>query len=271
MSRRVWVNGALSDGRIDVTDSSVLRGDGCFEVMRAYDGRVFAAADHLDRLEESAQKLEIALPAREELLSWIEAAAEGEPNGAIRVVVTRGSAMPGEDQHPVVVVFAHQWNRGPDAVALGPVRAPWHSAGEDWELSGAKVLSYAPNLSATRSARGDGFDDALLVTPGGVILEGPTFSLAWVCDGVIETPELSLGILDSITRRHVLGLALTEGIAIAEGTWNLNRLESADEVMALSTIRQVQAVSRVGTLEFEPGPVTQRLSGSYAQLVGSVL
>ena len=271
MSRKIWVNGALSDGRIDVTDSSVLRGDGCFEVMRAYEGRVFAAADHLDRLEKSARKLEIALPPRENLLSWIEAAAGDEPNGAVRVVVTRGSALPGEEQDPVVVVFAHQWSRGSETVTLGPVRAPWHGAGEDWELSGAKVLSYAPNLSATRAAKADGFDDALLVSTGGVVLEGPTFSVAWVCDGVIETPALSLGILDSITRRHVLDLATGEGIVIAEGSWNLSRLQVADEVMAWSTIREVQAVSKVGSLEFEPGPVTRGLSGSYAQLVGSAI
>lgn len=270
MSRKVWVNGALSDGRIDVTDSSVLRGDGCFEVMRAYGGRVFAAADHLDRLEASARMLEIALPPRSDLLSWIDAAAADEPDGAVRMVVTRGSAIPGEDQDPRVVVFAHLWSRGPDAVALGPVRAPWHSAGEDWELSGAKVLSYAPNLSATRSAKAAGFDDALLVSTGGLVLEGPTFSVAWVCDGVIETPGLSLGILDSITRRHVLDLAAGEGMVTAEGAWDLGRLESADEVMALSTIRQVQPVSKVGHLAIDPGPVTRSLSRAYAQLVGSL-
>ncbi|MGF1616759.1 MAG: aminotransferase class IV [Acidimicrobiia bacterium] len=271
MSRKVWVNGVLSDGRIDVTDSSVLRGDGCFEVMRAYQGRVFAATDHLDRLEKSARMLGIALPAREDLLSWIEGAAADQPDGAVRVVVTRGSAIPGEEQHPLVVVFAHLWSEGPDAVALGPVRAPWHGAGEEWELSGAKVLSYAPNLSATRSARADGFDDAVLISTEGVVLEGPTFSLAWVCDGVIETPALSLGILDSITRRHVLDLAAEEGLVTVEGSWNLSRLETADEVMALSTIRQVQPVSKVGNLAFDPGPVTRRLSRAYAQLVGSAL
>ncbi|MEX1038073.1 MAG: aminotransferase class IV [Acidimicrobiia bacterium] len=271
MTRKVWVNGALSDGRIDVTDSSVLRGDGCFEVMRAYQGRVFAAAEHLDRLEKSASTMEIALPDRCQLRRWIEAAAQDEPNGAVRVVVTRGSAIPGEDQEPVVVVFAHQWSRGPDAVALAPVHAPWHGAGEIWALTGAKILSYAPNLSATRSARTDGFDDALLLTSERLILEGPTFSVAWVRDGVLETPSLSLGILDSITRRHLLDLASTAGMVISEGSWSLERLETADEVMALSTIRQVQPVIKVGALEFVSGLITERLAGSYAQLVGSAL
>lgn len=269
MDNKVWVNGAESDGRIDVTDSSVLRGDGCFEVMRAYDGRVFAVDEHLARLEVSAAKLDITLPPRGELARWVEAAAGDQPQGAIRVVVTRGSAIPGEPQVPVVIVFAHQWSKGSDTVTLGPVPAPWHSAGASWELSGAKVLSYAPNMAAGRAAKGQGFDDALLVTTGGTILEGPTFSVAWVCDGVLETPGLELGILDSITRRYVLDLAASVGIGVTEGSWELGRLEDADEVMAMSTIREVQSVTRVGVLQFEAGEVTSLLARALAQLVAS--
>jgi 4-amino-4-deoxychorismate lyase len=264
-----WVNGVESEGRIAVTDSSVLRGDGCFEVLRAYDGSAFAVAEHLDRLEMSASKLEIALPSRSDIAAWVESAAQVEPNGAVRVVVTRGSSIPGEQTPPLVVVFAHRWDRGGETLSLGPVSAPWHSAGADWELSGAKVLSYAPNLAATRSARHSGFDEALLVTPNDVILEGPTFSVAWVRDGVLETPSLDLGILDSITRRHVLSLAVAAGIETREGEFALDRLESADEAMALSTIREVQPVSSVGSLRFTQTEVTSRLSEAFAQLVAS--
>jgi 4-amino-4-deoxychorismate lyase len=86
---------------------------------------------------------------------------------------------------------------------------------------------------------------------------------------VIETPSLDLGILDSITRRHVLDLAAAAGIETREGEYTLGRLEAADEVMALSTIRQVQAVSSVGSLRFTQWEVTSRLSKAFAQLVGS--
>jgi branched-subunit amino acid aminotransferase/4-amino-4-deoxychorismate lyase len=130
-------------------------------------------------------------------------------------------------------------------------------------------LSYAPNLAATRSARHSGFDEALLVTPHDVILEGPTFSVAWVRDGVLETPSLDLGILDSITRRHVLDLAVSAGIEIREGEFALDRLGSADEVMALSTIREVQPVSSVGKFRFTQTEVTSRLSEAFVQLVAS--
>jgi branched-subunit amino acid aminotransferase/4-amino-4-deoxychorismate lyase len=264
-----WINGVESEGRIAVTDSSVLRGDGCFEVLRAYDGSAFAIDEHLDRLERSASKLEIPLPSRSDIATWVESAAQIEPNGAVRVVVTRGSAVPGEPSTPLVIVFAHRWDRGGETLSLGPVSAPWHSAGADWELSGAKVLSYAPNLAATRSARHSGFDEAMLVTSDDVILEGPTFAVAWVRGGVLETPTLDLGILDSITRRHVLDLAVMAGIETREGEYALDRLESADEVMALSTIREVQPVSSVGSLRFAQTEVTGRLSQAFAQLVAS--
>jgi 4-amino-4-deoxychorismate lyase len=269
MIDRFWVNGVESEGRIAVTDSSVLRGDGCFEVLRAYDGRVFAIEEHLDRLERSASKLEMALPPASDVATWIETAAQEEPNGAVRVVATRGSAIPGEQSIPLVIVFAHRWDRGGESMSLGPVRAPWHSAGVDWELSGAKILSYAPNLAATRSARHSGFDEAMLVTPDDVILEGPTFSVAWVRGGVLETPSLDLGILDSITRRHVLNLAVGVGIETREGEHKLDQLESADEVMALSTIREVQVVDSVGSLQFTQKEVTNRLAEAFAQLVAA--
>ena len=146
-----------------------------------------------------------------------------------------------------------------------PVKAPWHAAGEDWELAGAKVLSYAPNLSASRRALAEGYDDALLTTTEGVILEGPTFSVAWVVGGVLETPGLELGILDSITRRVMLEIAADLGVDVAQGTWPLDRLLEAEEVLALSTAREIQPVSIVGTMRFPEGAVTADLARRYYQ------
>lgn len=265
MDSRIWINGVLSDGTIPVTDSSILRGDGCFEVLRSYGGRVFSLDRHLDRLERSASKMMIPIPDRHEISRWVNWAAEDHPDGSVRIVVTRGSAIPGTVPEPRVIVFSHPWNRDGSATTLMPVSAPWHSAGIEWELSGVKVLSYAPNLAATRSARTHGFGDALLISRDGVILEGPTFSVAWVIDGILETPTLELGILDSITRRVILEIANEFGIPTATGRWDSPRLEEAAEVMALSTIREVQAVTGVGRLEFSPGSVTRRLSDGLTQ------
>lgn len=267
MISRVLINGEASDGRIPVTDSSVLRGDGCFEVLKTYDGEAFGLEGHLDRLERSAERLKLDLPPRSQLTEWIDQIAAEVDDGAVRVVVTRGSAVPDLDEPSRVIVFGHPWPASPEPARLYPVEAPWHAAGVDWDLAGAKILSYAPNLSATRRANSEGFDDALLLTTDGLVLEGPTFTVAWVMDDVLETPTLDLGILDSITRRVVLDLARDLGIEVVQGTWGLDRIGRASEVLAMSTTREVQPVGEIGDLRFAEGPVTRRLADAFDELV----
>lgn len=262
-----YINGEVSDGRIPITDSSVLRGDGCFEVIRSYRGEPFGLAEHLDRLEISASRLGIPLPDRVDLADWIASSASELGDCVVRVVVTRGSSVPGLDDPPRVIVFSHTWDMDQSAARLFPVIAPWHAAGTPWELSGAKIISYAPNLAATRRAQAEGFEDALLLTTDGTILEGPTFSIAWVVDGVLETPSLELGILDSITRKVVLASAGELDLDVVEGAWALDRLAEASEAMAFSTMREVQPVGEIGDLGFDPGPVTKSLAEAFDALI----
>lgn len=268
MITTILLNGEPSDGRIPVTDSSVLRGDGCFEVLKSYQGRPFALDKHLDRLERSAKALEIELPSRESLAAWVTATSEELGDGAVRVVVTRGPSIPGMEGAPNIIVFGHPWRLSGEPGRLMPVVAPWHAAGVDWQLAGAKLLSYAPNVAATRTAKTSGFDDALLITDESVVLEGPTFSIAWMAGDVLETPGLEMGILDSITRGVALDLARGLAIEVSEGRFELSRLEAASEVMALSTIREVQPVVLVGDREWEPGPVTERIAAAFKSLTG---
>jgi branched-subunit amino acid aminotransferase/4-amino-4-deoxychorismate lyase len=263
----VIINGAPSDGMIPVTDSSVLRGDGCFEVLASYDGRPFALEAHLSRLQRSAAALDIALPTRSEMEGWIEKAASDVGDGYVRIVVTRGSSVPGLDHPSHVIVFGHTSDRSHQPARLLPVEAPWHAAGVDWDLAGAKMLSYAPNMAATRRAQAEGFEDALLVTTRDEVLEGPTFSVGWIVNGVLETPGLDLGILESITRGLVLDIAKALGFPVTEGRWQLDRLDEASEVTAWSTVREVQPVVAIGKKTWEPGPVTERLSKEFADRI----
>jgi 4-amino-4-deoxychorismate lyase len=123
-------------------------------------------------------------------------------------------------------------------------------------------------MAATRRAVAEGFGDALLTTVDDTILEGPTFSVAWVVDEVVETPTLELGILDSITRRVMLELAEELGLEVVESSWGLERLDNATEVMALSTIREFQPVAAVGHRRFGEGRVTADLARLFFQKVG---
>jgi branched-subunit amino acid aminotransferase/4-amino-4-deoxychorismate lyase len=261
----VLIDGEPAD-HIPVTDSSVLRGDGCFEAVSCHDGVPFALEWHLDRMERSCRLLEMSMPDRRLLRDWCRAAA-AHGGDMLRIVVSRGDALPGATHGGRCIVINHDAPLRPVSVRLWPLVARWHPAGEPTELAGAKTLSYAPNLAATRTAVAAGFDDALLLSTEGVVMEGPTFSIGWVVGGVLETPPLDLHILDSITRRVALLLAHRLAIPVREERFGQERLELASEVMVWSTARKVIPVTAVGERAFEPGPVTARLRAAFADYV----
>jgi 4-amino-4-deoxychorismate lyase len=264
----VLIDGVVTD-RIPVTDSSVLRGDGCFEAVSCHNGTPFALEWHLDRMERSCAILEMPMPDRRLLTDWcLQAASHG--GGMLRIVVSRGDALPGADHGQRCIVINHETPRRPSAVRLSPQVTLWHPAGRPGHLVGAKTLSYAPNLASTRAAVSAGFDDALLLAEDGTILEGPTFSIAWVVDGVLETPPLDLGILDSITRRTALLLAEGLGIEVRQPRAGLERLGEADEAMVWSTARKVIPVSAVGDTEFEAGPMAGGLLAAFEDRISSI-
>lgn len=243
------------DGMLPATDSSVLRGDGVFEALRTFDGVPFALEEHLDRLDASAALMELP-PAQRDLLSaWVSRVAITEGPGLVRIVVTRGDATTPSR----TIVLSQAVPATPAPFTVAPVAAPWHPAGRPWRLAGAKTLSYAPNLDATRQAQSLGHSDALLIDDHGIVLEGPTFSAAWVRDGVLETPGLDLGILASITRRQVLDIAADLGIETREGRFSLDRLETATDLMAISTVKQVTPVVACGALAPPRTGVAERL------------
>jgi branched-chain amino acid aminotransferase len=266
----VLINGEPTDGRLDVLDSAVIRGDGCFESIRVYDGEPFQAERHLARLERSAGMLDLSLPDLGEIAGWVRQVAGGHHRALVRVIVTRGSIV-GDGPRGRVIVLDHLFEPPTGPARLLPVAAPWHPGGVDWRLAGAKTLSYAPNLSAARAARESGFDDALLVSRQGALLEGTTFSVAWVAEGALETPSLGLGILDSITRQLVIEDATMAGLNVVEGEWGADRLVEATEMIAMSTVREVQGVAVVGELEFPIGKVTALLQDRFAHRIGNAV
>lgn len=256
------VDGNL-DGSVPSTDSSVLRGDGCFEAIRVYGGEPFRLDAHLDRLARSAEAMAITVPERDVLAGWVSRAIAGKESCVVRIVLTRGPAVPGLDGPGRCVVLSHPVPPPPPGVRMWPVRAPWHPAGRDWELAGVKTISYAPNLAAGRVAHAHGATDALLVSDDGTILEGPTFSVGWFKGSTAFTPALDLGILDSITRRAVFEIWSD----VQEVRAELEALWEADEVFAMSTIKEVAPVVAVGEVAFSPGRSTGLLAQRFAELV----
>ena len=258
-------NGRPVPPAVSIFDPMVVRGDGCFEALRSYGGYLFGLAEHLARLARSAQALGIALPPVPYIGEWARQVAVQQGDGVLRIFVSAG-----DHGANVYVVSTDLPDLQPEHRLL-EVSAPWHPAGAAWELAGVKTLSYAPNMAATRVAQAAGFDDALLVSREGVILEGPTSAVIWVVEGVIETTSLDLGILDSVTRRISLSQAREHGIVIREGHYPLSRLAEADEVAVLSSVKEVKPVRAVGERTFPAGPVTTLLARSYREAVENLV
>lgn len=230
----------VAQAQIPVTDEGLLRGDGVFEVVRLYGGRPYGLEEHLQRMGRSAAALRLPFDIdavrgdAEKLLEHAEPA-----DGALRLLVTRGGRRIGlvEDLHPL-----------PDTVALRTV-----TYSPTRVLDGVKSLSYAANMLATRLAKEQGADEALLVTPHGRVLEGPTTTFFYVLDGALYTPPLEDRILDSITRR-----ALFEVTDAAERITTLDDLPQVSEAFLASSAREVQPVHAIDEIAIPaaPGPVS---------------
>ncbi|MDF1596071.1 MAG: aminotransferase class IV [Acidimicrobiia bacterium] len=269
---RVLIDGKEVDpvtASISVFDWGVVRGDGCFEALRSYDGVAFAVDAHLDRLMNSAAVLGMGtmLPDRSLIADWVETAAADGGDCVVRVIATRGGTDVHIDAPPRLIVFWEELPLLPSSITLVEISAPWHSGGFPWKLAGVKGLSYGPNMASVRMAKSAGFDDALLVSREGIMLEGPTNSVGWVVDGVVETPSLDLGILSSITRTVTLEVAADLGIKVRQGRFPTERLDRAQEFFVLSTVKEVTSVSRVGERRFAGGPVTRALGAAFRERV----
>ncbi|MDQ3741035.1 MAG: aminotransferase class IV, partial [Actinomycetota bacterium] len=222
-----------AEARIPVTDEGLLRGDGVFEVVRLYRGRPFALSEHLERMVGSAQRLRLPLDVhavRRDLDALL--ARVGEEDARVRLLVTRGGRR---------VLLVEEHTEPEPSISLGFVEfAPPRL------LDGIKSLSYAANMLATRVAQERGFDEALLVTPHGRVLEGPTQSLFYVLDGRLWTPPLDDHILDSITRRHLMEVTDAEERVTAR-----DDVRRMTEAFIASTTREVQAVHAIEDHELE--------------------
>ncbi len=228
---------ATAEARIPAADDGLLRGDGVFEVIRLYGGRPFALREHLDRLERSAAALELPVE-RERFEDEIGAllAEFGDHEGQLRLVVTRGG------RH---LAFTENLPARGETVRLATV-----TYSPSVILTGVKSLSYAANMEATRIAQGRGADEAVLVRPDGVVLEAPTSTVFWVSyDGVLLTPALDVGILESITRDRIV-----RSLHVEEGAFAVDDLRGTHEAFLASTVREVQPVSAIDGRELPTPP-----------------
>jgi branched-chain amino acid aminotransferase len=249
----------VAEAMIPVTDEGLVRGDGVFEVMRIYAGEMFAADEHFKRLERSARNLRLPVDlelTRTETAKLVAhaAASSAEPlNEGVRVMCTRG----GRRIVMIEPLYLYPERMKLKSVEYSPTRI----------LDGVKSLSYGANRLASRLAQEQGYDEALMVTPEGTVLEAPTSSIFYVNDGELYTPPLSDHILASITRQLVI-----DTVAVTERSVTLPELLEADEVFLASTMREVAPIAQVDAHEYVvDGPVisatTKAVSARMADLL----
>ena len=246
---------AVEETTIPVTDEGFLRGDGAFEVVRVYAGTPFVLDEHLNRMEGSAARLRLpgAFPRAElerEAAELLESRDPDGFDGCLRLVLTRGGRR---------LLMTEPRPGGPERlrcafVTYAPTRV----------LDGVKSLSYAANMLCGRIARERGFDEALLVTPHGRVLEAPTSSIFWVdSGGRLCTPPLDDHILASITRAHLLEL-----LEVDERSLTTDELLGAPEAFIASTTREVQSIAAIEHHELpETGEATRMAAAAFRALV----
>lgn len=247
---------AAGEATISVTDEGLIRGDGVFEVIRLYDGVPFALEDHLVRLERSAENLRLPIDlelVRAEIGRFLAAASAVADAHLLRVMLTRGGRR---------ILLTEPMHVLPESIRLKSI--PYSPTRV---LDGVKSLSYAANMLASRLAVEQGYDEALLVTPHGRVLEAPTSSVFWIKDDQLCTPPLSDHILASITRAIVI-----EVTGAVERETTLDELLEADAAFLASTVREVQPISTLDEREFPvPGPALARIAESVGLHIAGVL
>lgn len=234
----------LSPGQV-----GLLSGWGVFSTLRVADGALFAFERHWARIARDAAALHVPIPGdsenvRRRLLELVE--ANRAYNSTLRLVIVRnGGGMwagpsNGRD-HDVIALTADSKDWG-EGVKLGYVRNARHAA---CEFAGAKILSWAMNLTWVEAAQSRGLDEVILLNEYGEVAECTSANIFASNGGQVWTPPLDAGCLPGITREVLLGEIHVPGIRIVEKRLTMAELESADEVFITSTTRNLLPVHEI--------------------------
>lgn len=282
MVYQVWINGELlppEQATVSVYDHGLLYGDGVFEGIRSYAGKVFRMEAHLDRLWHSAKAILLEIPyTKAELAAAIEQTLEvnGIVDGYIRVVITRGSGTLGIDpkrcSDPRVIIITdsielyppEDYENGLGIVAVSTIRN--HAAALSPRI---KSLNYLNNILAKIEGHQAGCKEALMLNHKGEVAECTGDNIFLVRDGRVLTPPVDAGILEGITRDVVIELARSAGIPVDEVPLTRHDIYVADECFLTGTAAEVIPVVKVDSRPIgngKPGKVTRDLIERFHKL-----
>jgi branched-chain amino acid aminotransferase len=282
---KIYIDGKFFDdktAKLSVFDHGLLYGDGVFEGIRAYNGRVFKLAEHIERLFYSAHALLLKIPLTPAQLTdaVVQTCRRNKiRDGYIRLVVTRGVGSLGLNPYtckrPSIIIIAdriqlypdEKYQRGLDLITV-PTTRNLHSA-----LNPAiKSLNYLNNILAKIEALNGGCEEAVMLNAQGFVAECTGDNIFVVKGGQLSTPPLSAGALYGITRAVVLQLARENGLTVSEPDLTRYDLFNADECFLTGTGAEIIAAVKIDGRVIgkgKPGPVTARLIKCYHELTKS--
>jgi branched-chain amino acid aminotransferase len=282
---KIWLDGNLvdeSEAKVSVFDHGLLYGDGVFEGIRFYNGRVFRLEEHIRRLFDSARAIILDLPwTQEEICNYTceTIAANGLKDGYVRLVVTRGPGELGLNPYlcpkPSMFIIASSIKLYPDehyqnglAIITCATRRPAPGA----LMPQVKSLNYLNNIMAKVEAIQANALEAVMLNEQGYVAECTGDNLFLLRDGKLHTPHISDGALDGITRRVIFEIAEKLGVTVVERSITRYDIFTADECFLTGTAAEVIPVvaldrRTIGT--GKPGPLTARILDAYHKLVNT--
>ena len=282
---KVWLNGNLveqEDAAISVLDHGLLYGDGVFEGVRVYGGRIFQARAHVDRLFQSAQRIRLEIPySKQQIIDAMQAAcaANGVTDGYIRPVVTRGPGTlglnPFKCHDPVVFVIAddialyprEMYENGLAVIIARTIRNPARAVDP-----AIKSLNYLNNIHAKIEAIDAGVMEAIMLNEHGDVAEATGDNIHIVTGGAVVTPPPEAGILLGITRAVLRRLCERNDVQFVERGFKPDALYAAEECFLTGTAAEVIPVTQVDDETIgdgKPGPVTRKLLAAFHEFIRS--
>ena len=286
MSLTIFLDGkyvSQDEARISVFDHGFLYGDGCFEGIRAYGGRVFRLEEHVERLYRSANAIMLNIPHTPAEIGEIVLETCRRNNissGYIRVVVSRGPGDLGIDPRncrsgATVVVIADKLTMYPQSMyenGMAVITTTTRRNSPTALDPGIKSLNYLNNILAKIEVNRAGVGEGLMLNQEGYVAEATGDNIFIIKDGELITPPAYLGILEGITRNAVMELARKAGIPVAEKVFTLLSVYGCDECFLTGTGAEVIPVVAADNRTLgdgRPGPVTKQLIAAFRQLVQS--
>jgi branched-chain amino acid aminotransferase len=284
MTPKVYINGKLfdkPDAKVSVYDHGLLYGDGVFEGIRVYHGKVFRLREHVDRLYESARHIKLEIPlTRDQMTDAVTSTvkANAKQEGYIRLVVTRGAGYLGLDPRkttdPQIIIIVDDialyppelYENGLELATVATIRN--HPAALNPRI---KSLNYLNNILAKVEGVQAGCLEALMLNHKGEVAECTGDNIFIVKRGILKTPPADAGILEGVTRGAVLELARAARIPAQETALTRHDIYAADECFLTGTAAEVIPVVKCDGRVIgsgKPGPITRQLRESFHQLTG---